>query len=162
MLLKHLWIILIFLRPDATSSQQIKSGLALILGRNSYELNEPVPLEGITSDIWIHNFSQYQWDYGNITPSDGGKIFGLKYYADPRLSWRNITPTISLVSFEDGMTYTMSKDPIWDEVNISHSTNWRQYYVGFGVEAPLGRFVRFSVNGNRYFGTKLDAISDFH
>ena len=161
MLLKHLWIILIFLRPDATSSQQIKSGLALILGRNSYELNEPVPLEGLTSDLWIHNRSQYEWDYGNITPSAGGKIFGLKYYADPRLSWRNITPTISLISFEDGMTYTMSKDPIWDEVNISHSTNWRQYYVGFGVEAPLGRFIRLSVNGNYYFGTKLDAISDF-
>ena len=162
MLLKQLWIILIFLRPDATSSQQIKSGLSLILGRNSYELNEPVPLEGFTSDLWIHNFSQYEWDYGNITPSDGGKIFGLKYYADPRLRWRNVTPTISLVSFEDGMTYTMSKDPIWDEVNISHSANWRQYYVGFGVEAPLGRFVRLSVNGNRYFGTKLDAVSDFH
>ena len=162
MLLKHLWIILIFLRPDATSSQQIKSGLSLILGRNSYELNEPVPLEGLTSDLWIHNRSQYEWEYGNITPSAGGKIFGLKYYADPRLRWRNVTPILSLVTFEDGMTYTMSKDSYYEEVNISHSANWRQYYVGFGVEAPLGRFVRLSVNGNRYFGTKLDAVSDFH
>ena len=162
MLLKHLWIILIFLSPISTSSQQIKGGFALILGQNNYELNEPVPLEGLTSDLWIHNRSQYEWDYGNITPSDGGKILGLKYYAEPRLSWRNITPTISLVSFEDGMTYTMSKDPIWNEVNISHSTNWRQYYVGFGIEAPLGRFIRLSVNSNHYFGTKLDATSDFH
>jgi len=75
-LLKHLWIILIFLRPDATSSQQIKSGLSLILGRNSYELNEPVPLEGLTSDLWIHNRSQYEWEYGIVIQVDN--LTGIK------------------------------------------------------------------------------------
>ncbi|HIC74298.1 MAG TPA: hypothetical protein EYO92_04315, partial [Candidatus Marinimicrobia bacterium] len=84
MILKLLWSFLIFLWPVTTSAQQIKDGFSLILGQNSYELNEPVPLEGLASNLWVHNPFGYQWEYSQLTASGGGLVFGMKYYAGPR------------------------------------------------------------------------------
>ena len=162
MILKLLWSFLIFLWPVTTSAQQIKDGFSLILGQNSYELNEPVPLEGLASNLWVHNPFGYQWEYSQLTASGGGLVFGMKYYAGPRFRWRKITPTFHFVSFEDGLSYMLAKDPIWEEVNVPHSISWRKSYLGFGIEAPVGKFIRLAISGNHYFRTGINAHSDFY